>query len=306
MRKLTTLDFVEKSEKIHNKNYDYSLVEYLNNRTKVKIICYLHGVFEQTPNNHLLGKGCLLCGNKKIGEKLKKTNYDFIKKCKETHNDKYDYSLVEYKNANSIINIICPIHGIFKQKANNHLNLKHGCSLCSENKKHDIQTFIKKCKETHNDKYDYSLVEYKNANTKVKIICNEHDIFEQTPNAHINQKQGCPYCKTSKGEGVIKEILNKNNVKYVQQHKFIGCKYKKLLPFDFYLPDYNMCIEYDGIQHFNPISKFGGDNALKLTIIKDNIKTNYCLENKIKLLRVKYNITLNNLEDLIIGGIRNS
>lgn len=150
--------------------------------------------------------------------------------------------------------------------------------------------FINHSNKIHNNKYDYSLTKYKSAHKKVKIICPEHGEFEQTPNSHL-RGNGCVKCKTniSKGEQKIIDWLKEHNIKYVPQHTFPDCKYKKLLPFDFYLPEYNMCIEYQGSQHYRISECWGGEEKLKLVQLRDKIKTNYCKDNNIKLLRIKYN-----------------
>jgi len=148
--------------------------------------------------------------------------------------------------------------------------------------------FIKKSNIIHNYKYNYSEVEYINNKTKVKIICPKHGIFNQKPNDHL-MGHGCPICKESYGEKQIGIFLDNNNIRYIRQKKFKNCKNIKVLPFDFYLPEYNMCIEFDGIQHFKKIDKWGGENNYKLIMLKDNIKNNYCKNNNIYLLRIKYN-----------------
>jgi len=121
MKRLTTEQFIEKAKAIHSDKYDYSLVEYKNNRTKVKIICHEHGIFEQRSDSHLRGQGCSKC---KGGGKKKLTTEEFIKKAKNIHGDKYDYSLVEYKNNKTKVKIICPIHDVFEQRPGSHLK---GC-----------------------------------------------------------------------------------------------------------------------------------------------------------------------------------
>jgi hypothetical protein len=184
--KLNTEKFIEKSLKIHNK-YNYSSVNYKNNKTKVKIVCKEHGIFEQTPNNHLLGQGCPKCDFS-----VKLNTNDFIKKCINIHKNKYDYSLVDYKNSNSMLHIICEKHGTFKQYAKNHL-AGYGCQICAGNKKPTTDEFIEKSNIVHNFRYDYSNTFYSKALSKVKIICREHGEFEQTPNKHLNGR-GCQIC----------------------------------------------------------------------------------------------------------------
>lgn len=224
------------------------------------------------------------------------TKNDFILKAKEKHGDKYDYSLVVYKNNKDKVEIICPIHGVFNQRPKDHMR-GDGCPKHKnqgDKLSHNNDIFIEKAKIIHGDKFEYDLVDYKNNYTKVKIKCRLHGIWEQKPSHHLYGK-GCPSCNTSKGELKIQNILKNKNIKYLTQYSFVDCKYKKPLKFDLYLPDYNTCIEYDGQQHFQPILKFGGDKKLELNQLRDKIKENYCIENNINLIRVKY---CDNIEEL--------
>ena len=190
MTKLTKNDFIKQSKKIHDNKYDYSKVEYKNTAIKVKIICPIHGEFYKTPMNHLIGQGCPMCSslNKKMSIE------EFIKKAREIHGDKYDYSKVEYKDYHTKVCIICPIHGEFWQAPSTHINQKCGCPRCSKYHRMNTEEFIKKAKEVHGDKYDYSKVEYVKSNEKVCIICPIHGEFWMTPNAHITAKHNCPKC----------------------------------------------------------------------------------------------------------------
>ena len=188
-----TENFIETARKIHGDKYDYSKVEYINNSTKVCIICPEHGEFWQTPNKHLSGQGCRKCGIKRVWEKRGRiTTEEFINKAKKVHGDKYDYSKVEYKNNSTKICIICPIHGEFWQTPSSHLG-GCGCPKCSGLERLDTQAFINRAKKVHGDKYDYSKVEYINMNRKVCIICPIHGEFWQTPVNHLKGK-GCSKC----------------------------------------------------------------------------------------------------------------
>jgi len=275
-------DFIEKSIKTHGNRYDYSLVDYKNNITKVKIICKEHGVFEQIPKSHLFGRGCPSCsGNKKL------TTEEFIEKAIDIHGDKYDYSLVEYKNTTTKIKIICEEHGVFEQTPDNHINKKTGCPKCANNVRFTTEEFIEKANKKHDLRYNYSLVDYKNANTKVKITCSTHGIFEQVPYEHLTGN-GCPKCRLSKKELLIEKYLKDNNIEYESQKRFDDCRNIKPLPFDFYLPLLNMCVEYDGAQHFKSVEYWNGDEGLKYRQENDLIKTKYCNDNGIDLLRIRY------------------
>ena len=119
-----SLGFIEKAIKIHGDTYDYSLVEYKNMKTKVKIVCKNHGVFEQRADNHLSGKGCSLCKSNKLDTQK------FIKRSTEVHVNVYDYSMVNYVHSHEKVNIICKIHGVFSHTANSHLK-GHGCPKCA-------------------------------------------------------------------------------------------------------------------------------------------------------------------------------
>lgn len=279
-------DFILESNKIHSNKYDYSLVDYHNNKKEIKIICPIHGIFKQRPDSHLQGHGCDKCG----GTKTLTTN-EFITRSNKIHNNKYDYSLTTYELSHKKVKIICPIHGIFKQTPSEHLS-DRGCPSCA-NKHLKTTDFIIRAKKKHGNKYDYSLVEYTGTQKKVKIICPTHGIFEQVAKNHTDGF-GCSICNESHGEKEIRNLLEKNKILFETQKKFNKCRNKSMLPFDFYLPHYNMCIEYDGIQHFKPLDIYGGEEEFKKTKKRDKIKTNFCKNHKIKLLRIKYNQNIEN------------
>lgn len=113
-KKVTTYDFVNRAKIAHNNKYDYSKVDYINNSTKVCIICPEHGEFWQTPNNHLRGKGCPFCKGEKLRSDRRISLEEFIIRAKGIFNNKYDYSLVEIKNVMTKVKIICPTHGVFR------------------------------------------------------------------------------------------------------------------------------------------------------------------------------------------------
>lgn len=270
---------IKEFENIHKHRYDYSLIEYKSMHTKVKIICKIHGIFEQQPANHLMGQGCPICNSNKLNREI------FIKKSEKIHSEKYDYSLVDYINNGTKVKIICKNHGVFEQRPNSHLK-GYGCSKC---RKLCITDFVERSNKIHYNKYDYSMVILIDTIKKVKILCPEHGIFEQTPNRHLSGN-GCPKCRISKGELKIINYLKVKNIKYEYQKIFDNCKDLYKLPFDFYLPEHNICIEFDGIQHFKPIEYWGGVKTLKYIQKHDKIKNEYCLKNNIRLIRIS-NIT---------------
>jgi len=286
MKKLTKNEFIEKSKLVHGNKYDYSKVEYVNNRTKVCIICPEHGEFWQVPSSHLQGIGCIQCGYTMMKQKQRDSTKNFIKKAKEVHGDKYDYSKVEYVNRFTKVCIICPEHGEFWQTPSNHLS-GHGCDKCGGTATNSLEDFIAKANAIHDNKYDYSKVKYTNNSTKVCIICPEHGEFWQTPDKHL-QRKGCPKCKESKMEEECRILLEKHGTKYISEKKFNWLKYRSFLKLDFYLPAQNIAIEYQGEQHFNPVKKFGGVEALKLIQERDRIKKELCEAHGIKIEYITY------------------
>ena len=181
-----TKDFIKKAKEKHGNKYDYSKVEYVDSKTKVCIICPIHGEFWQLPNNHLRGKGCSKC---KGGVKL--TNEEFIKKANIKFKNFFNYSKVNYTNATTPIIITCPIHGDFWQTPQSHLHSTYGCPSCAlayrvAKRQSNTKNFIEKAKKVHGDKYDYSKVDYVDSRTKVLIICPQHGEFVQRPNTLLN------------------------------------------------------------------------------------------------------------------------
>lgn len=295
-KKGNSKDFINKCKIIYkNENYNYSLVDYKDNKSKVKIICKEHGIFKIRPDMFLQKKiKCPFC-NTKIN------NIDkFIEKSNSIHNNLYDYSLVDYINTDTNVKIICKGHGAFEQTPHNHMNGTK-CPKCSTNQKISTIDFIKKSNKVHDNLYDYSLSEYVNTYFKVKIICKKHGIFEQSPSSHLCGC-GCPICRESKGEKSIRLFLTNNNIKFVHQKRFNDCKNNNPLPFDFYLSENNTCIEFDGEQHFKQKDFFGGKDALNITKTNDMIKTKYCKYNKIKLIRIPY-YSINNIDKILFEKI---
>ena len=274
-KKSTKKEFIKKAKLIHGDKYDYSKVEYINNKSKVLIICPIHGEFFQRPNDHLSGYGCLDCAGKR-----KLTTDDFIFKAKQVHNDRYNYSKTEYVNYKSKVCIICPEHGEFWQIPYHHLN-GTGCPKCSHQSYcHTNKSFTDKAKQIHGNKYDYSKVNYINNSTKVCIICQKHGEFWQTPNDHLDGC-GCPKCKQSKLENEIELELLKNNIKFEYRNH---PKWLEGLELDFYIKDKNIAIECQGTQHYEPRDGFGGEPEFEKVLERDVRKAELCKENGVKLL----------------------
>ncbi len=273
MKKLTTDEFIECARKVHGDKYDYSKVEYNGVHTKVCIICPEHGEFWMSPSAHIsLKQGCKYCSGKQL------TREGFIKKSKEIHGDKYDYSKVEYVNNKTKVCIVCPIHGEFWQQPGRHI-LGQGCPKCANEYSPTTEEWIKKAQAVHGDRYNYSKTVYTNTTTKVCVICPKHGEFWAYPNNHLHGN-GCPNCRKSKLENIIGFYLMKNGIEFTFNKKFEWLKNKKKLSLDFYLPEYNVGIECQGEQHLISGREFTNTNQLENDVVKNKL----CTENGVKLL----------------------
>lgn len=245
-----------------------------------------------------------------MGASKKRTsNEEFIKKSRLVHGDKYDYSLVEYKNATTKVKIICQKHGVFEQLPYIHFYNKSDCLKCSIEKQHNLlklntEDFVEKARKIHGEKYDYSMSDCDGEYKKIKIICKKHGVFEQAPNGHLSGK-GCLKCRETHGENKIRMWLEKNNIRYETQKTFHKCRDKGLLKFDFYVPSKNFLIEFDGEQHYNfRTGNRGWNNRTTFKILKrrDEIKNNFSKNNGINLLRIPY-FEMNNIENILYKNL---
>lgn len=195
-QRFNTTDFIKKAIKIHGDKYDYSNVKYINARTKVDIICKIHGLFQQIPDSHFrAGAGCQQCGYATVSLP-KTTRKGFIEKSILIYGDIYDYNKVVYVDTTTKVIIICKTHGEFLQTPAGHF--RGGCKKCAVEanglkRRSDTDEFVKKAKQLHGDIYDYSNVIYYNNTTPVIIVCKFHGEYSQQPSNHLMGKR-CPQC----------------------------------------------------------------------------------------------------------------
>lgn len=190
--------FIIDAKKIHGDKYDYSKVDYVEAKIPVVIICSQHGEFKQRPNDHLNGQGCPVCGRANRSQKRTLSTEEFIRRARKVQGEKYDYSKTVYNGCRETVTIICPIHGEFEQMACVHLQ-GYGCQKCgvesqTQQRAKTTQQFIEEARRIYGDRYDYSLVNYVNSDTPVKVICPKHGVFKIRPSKHINAQQGCHKC----------------------------------------------------------------------------------------------------------------
>ncbi len=290
----STETFIERAATVHEHLYDYPRTIWTSSTDKVIVTCLIHGDFNILSSQHIRGSGCNRCGWSRTGQKHVDDKEKFIEKSRKKHGDKYNYDKSMYVSSRSLITITCQHHGDFDQIAGTH-SKGHGYMQCgiitsAEKTSSNNKDFAEKSNKLHGNSYGYELVEYTKADAKVKIVCKSHGLFMQTPHIHLSG-HGCPKCNTSKGEKLVEDWLIEHEISHVREYRFQGCKNTNTLPYDFYLPNENILIEYDGEQHFRAIDYWGGEERFKKQQESDEIKTKYAIDNNIPLLRIKYDLT---------------
>lgn len=294
--KISLDEIQNRLKSVFGDKYEFDFTNFKDTHSKIGVKCPTHGWSQQILKNLFKGHGCRKCSYIVISDKQKNNLGSILDRFKSAHGSKYDYSKFNYINNRTDSTIICPIHGEFKQSAWTHYR-GHGCPSCSRNKRFKRDEFIDVANSVHNKNYIYDFVEYDNMHTKVKIVCPKHGEFTQMAQAHV-KGAGCPKCNQSKGERMIEIFLKTNNIDYISQKKFEDCKHITHLVFDFYLPSYNTCIEFNGIQHYFPIDIFGGYQSLEINKKRDKIKYDYCKSSNINLIIIKQDKKHINLKDV--------
>jgi hypothetical protein len=247
--------FIQEAIEQHGNTYDYSSVSYIDCYTKIIIICKKHGEFQQSPSDHLSGRGCVNCGIERRSEIRRKQDDEFIEKAIEYHGNTYDYSKINYVDLNTKIIIICKKHGEFQQSPSKHI-LGQGCKKCGDettaNKlRSTTDEFIKKANITHNCKYDYSKIQYLRNSIKVTIICPIHGPYLQTPSDHLSGN-GCNKCsyRISTPSKEWLSIIHCTYPNMIGEYRIPNTRYHA----DGYDPETNTIYEFHGdYWHGNPM-----------------------------------------------------
>ena len=222
---------------------------------------------------------------------IKVNTEKFIQKCKDLELDKrFSFERVIYKSAKEKIIIICKSHGEFEKTPCNFLH-RSNCPKCSSelrriSQAETTENFLTKCINLNlQENFSFEKVNYINNRTNIIITCKIHGDFSRNPDTFLRTKS-CPKCiKKFSGEEIISQYLESSKINFIKQYKFKNCKgLRNKLPFDFWLPDFNICIEYDGRQHFDKSSKFYSEELIKC----DHIKNEYCSKNNINLIRISF------------------
>lgn len=232
----------------------------------------------------------------------------FLRKTKELFGDKYEYpNYIEELKHNKKITIRCTdCTSVFKRGYNEFINKKLGCYKCSQSYHRTVEELINKLNEAQDKKLTYPNIEneYKNVYSEITTICNDCGNKNKQIIHNLLRGHSCSFCNESKGEKEIKKFLDKHKIKYIRQQKFDECKNIFHLHFDFYLPEFNICIEFDGEQHFRPMEIWGGQKNLDKIKNRDNIKNNFCLENNIRLERIRYDENIDKRMNEILNTLK--
>lgn len=270
--------------------------EYTNLHNKYVYTCHKHGEYQQSWSDHKAGHGCKKCQYSTIN---KKDNKYFIDKLNKKFKGSIIVNKIYRKDKKVYGNFTCKKHNYdYDRIVNRMLDKRRGnlCPLCANENKiknrtgktalKDLDIHIKDCKDKRCD-LPIQGQEYINNSTPITYRCIKGHLYSQTPNVHTTN-HGCPICNDSRGENYIRNYLDKNSIKYEPQKKFEDLKDKTYLSYDFYLPDYKMLIEYQGIQHYEATEYFGGEEQFKIQLKHDFLKYQYAEDNGYKLLEIPY------------------
>lgn len=288
-RKKTHNEYVEQVAIIHN-NIEV-IGKYVDAKTSILHRCKIDSYeWLAKPNNILSGKGCPKCSKKQ-----RRTHEEYVIEVAKINSN--INVIGKYINARKPILHQCKIDNYQWIAAPTNILNGHGCPICAGYKKKTHEEYVKELADIN---CDIEVIgEYIDSLTPILHKC-KVDGYEWTarPSALL-YGEGCPKCKTSKGEKAIANWLNNKNILYDSQYTFNDCKDKNMLPFDFYLPDYNLCVEYQGKQHYEPVGYFGGEEKFCIQQRHDQIKRDYCANNNILLFEIPYFKDINKeLEDL--------
>lgn len=262
-------------------NYEYYLEEnkIYKITDKIDIKCNLHGIFSQKIHNHFsLNQNCPKCAIRKQN----KLNTDIIKEL-----EKKNLKIINYNGCRNKAKFFCERHGYYDSFIYLILKSKTGCPKCTKDNFLIFQKekFINESKLVWNNilNIDYTTLDYNGSKRKFKVN-SDIGVISQIPQNHINGF----IPSSSTGETILELFLKKNNISYEKQKTFNGCINKRRLRFDFFLTEKNICIEYNGAQHYHPVKNFGGQERYEQQIKNDKIKEKYCSDNNITLIIISY------------------
>lgn len=284
-RKKTLEEIKQNLYDMYEDRYTVLSTVYNGSNYPLKLRCNIHNTeFSEKWNRVNMGRiNCEMCKILKYKKSRTKTSEQYKQECIDRG---LDLPLEDYKGAKVKIKHICKYKHIYEQTPNAHLNNGRRCTVCYDTPVKTPEEYKQECIDKG---LDLPVEDYINSSTPIFHKCNACGcVYKQAPGNHL-YGQGCPPCRESRGEKHIRIYLDKHCIKYIPQNTFEGLKDKKSLSYDFYLPDYDILIEYQGIQHFKSVS-FNGKDYTDLDKQKrhDRIKQRFAKDNGYKLLRPTY------------------
>ena len=272
--------------------------DYTKASDKCRLKCDKGHEYSQIPLDLFKGHKCKICATEEVMNKLR-LSFEDVK----ANVDEYGFIMLstEYKGINSPIKVKCKKCGHIFYPLLSNLKKGSGCPKCYDRirSKHMIIPYNERLKYVRSFGFDILTTEedYIDGSHNVDILCDEGHVYSSKLHDFYMGNR-CPRCKKSKGEVKISKVLDDLNIIYMEQYKFDDCRFYNHLPFDFYLPEYNILIEYDGKQHFI-LNSFGKDMWHFVDIkIRDTVKNVYCENNNIELIRIPY-WEFNDIENIL-------
>lgn len=269
--------------------------QYINADTPILHHCLIHDIFwKTTPSRVLLGAGCEGCRIDKFRQVRCRTHEQYVKEVAAANPD--IIVVGTYVDAKTPIEHYCKKHNVLWDAYPDNILRVIGCKECGNEKARDknMKSHDKYVEDLYNANSNIEVVEeYQGANIAILHRCKIDGYVWLAKPANVLFGKGCPRCNESKGERQVRQWLDAHDIIYTYQKTFSDCKDLRVLPFDFYIPKYNLCIEYDGEQHFRPVDFDGNGEEWALqqfakTTYHDEIKNQYCKNNNIHLLRIPY------------------
>lgn len=300
-------DKINEIKKIIGDEYKIISIDYISNdwiRSRAILWCGIEGheyidvSFKSIINGNIIG--CKLCRKNKhilkIKENVEKVNKKLIEVKK--------YNEKDYHKSRIIVSCGNEKHELIETSLNKIINSNVKCKDCiKEDNINKMMLYINSTQYKFNKIVKYCESDY--IKSMVEITCpkDETHIFTMRFSNFKYEGKRCPHCGMTYGEQEVANVLKRYNIKYKFQYKYKDCRFINPLPFDFYLPDYNILIEYDGKQHYESVDLFGGEKGFKYTKQNDGIKNQYCKNNNIKLIRIPY-WCFNNIEEILIKELK--
>lgn len=309
--KLTDSIVSERVQQIlkNKNNYQLHNIQFNGSKSILTIQCLNDGcIWNPGYKNFIKGvSNCPRCsGSEFLSDEIIIERLDDISETKG-----YQYTVVQNLGSKSTLVVTCNKGHVWDSNYTKLYLNNYGCKVCANNTKLTDDFVYRKVSSVCSTKsYRLESIIYDGYYSNITLECEMHGEWTTTYENLCMMGTSCPSCSRSERESLavkdITKIMIKNGIKFIKEAVFDGCEDKRKLPFDFYLPEYNTVIEYDGIHHYKPVTLWGGVENLKYTKLHDEMKNKFCSDNNIKLFRIKYNENHEDKIENIIEELKNA